>query len=52
VEIGAQPEVLLATMLDVDPALVTQEWFDALSAEQRAALLAIFIKMETMWQCF
>lgn len=43
VEMGAQPDVLLATMLDVDPALFTQEWFDALSDEQRAALLRIFI---------
>jgi hypothetical protein len=46
VEMGAQPEVLLATMLDVDPALFTQEWFDSLSDEQRAALLEIFIKMD------
>jgi hypothetical protein len=29
----------------VDPALFTQEWFDALSDEQRAALLGIFIRM-------
>jgi hypothetical protein len=46
VNLGTLPEVLLATMLDVDPALFTQEWFDALSVDQRAALLGIFIKME------